>query len=168
MELDLNSLRAQIEEHLETRRMVVFPSLPRAGDISATVYWDTSHNPDFKSFVAAAEAAGVRMITLFSRELDDDLIDATLGQLAELNLDRDERRSLESRLKEMRAFSGFTGEIELSFDLGARVFVFDLQTEWFSDLNELIDQIEDTYESHEGDEDNDDDLPLGGGYFPRN
>ncbi|MBV8842854.1 MAG: hypothetical protein JO307_08585 [Bryobacterales bacterium] len=168
MQLNLNSLRAQIEEHLESRGIVVFPSLPRAGDIGATVHWDTTRNPDFKAFVAAAEAAGVRMMTLFARELEDDLIEDTLEQLGSLNFDRDERRVMESRLREMRAYAGFTCEIELSFDQGARVFVFDLQTEWFSDLNDLIDQIEDLYDTEDHGEDEDDDLPFGGRYLPRN
>jgi hypothetical protein len=168
MQLNLNSLRAQIEEHLESRRIVVFPSLPRAGDISSTVYWDTSHNADFKAFVAAAEAGGVRLITLFSRELEDELIEETLNQLNQLDMDRDERRTIELHLKEIRAFAGFTCEIELSFELNSRVYVFDLQTEWFSDLNDVIDQIEDLYESEDHEDDNEDDLRLGGGYFPRN
>jgi hypothetical protein len=171
MQLNLNSLRAQIEEHLKSSGMIAFPSLPRVGDIGATIYWDTARCPEFKDFLAAAETAGVKIVTLFARELEDDLIDDTLAQLDALDMDRDERRSIEKRIKEMRAYVGFTCEIELAFDLGPRVYMFDLQTEWFSDLNDLIDQIEELYDAEDKDDDEDedeDDMPLRGGYFPKN
>src|SRR5215472_14671459 len=166
MQLNLNSLRAQIEEHLQSRGMAIFQSLPRAGDLSSTIYWDTDRYPDFEGFVAAADAAGVRMLTLFVRELEEEMIEDTLNQLAESDIDRDERRSMEKRLKEMRAYTGFTCEIELSFDIDSRVYVFDLQTEWYSDLQDLIDQVDQMFDSEDNDEEND--IPLGGGYFPRN
>ena len=49
--------------------------------------------------------------------------------------------------------------------------MFDLQTEWFSDLNDLMDQIEELYDAEDEDDDEDedeDDMPLRGGYFPKN
>ena len=106
------------------------------------------------------------MVTLFARELDDEMIEDTLGQLSELDIDRDEQRSMERRLKEMRAYTGFTCEIELSFDIDSRVYVFDLQTDWYSDLQDLIDQVDEMMDTEDDDEQND--IPLGGGYFPRN
>ena len=166
MQLNLNSLRAQIEDHLQSRGIAIFQSLPRAGDLSSTIYWDTNRYPDFTAFLAAADAAGVRMVTLFARELDDEMIEDTLGQLSELDIDRDEQRSMERRLKEMRAYTGFTCEIELSFDIDSRVYVFDLQTDWYSDLQDLIDQVDEMMDTEDDDEQND--IPLGGGYFPRN
>ena len=77
-------------------------------------------------------------------------------------LPNDERRTVEQRLREMRAYLGFTCQIELSFDLGPRIYVFDLHTDWFDDLNELLDRIDEAYED-ETDED-----PLSGGYFSKN
>ncbi|HEY7335543.1 MAG TPA: hypothetical protein VH639_11715 [Bryobacteraceae bacterium] len=166
MKLNLDSLRAQIEEHLKSRGLVVFQSLPRLGDMGPMVYWDTDRDSDFKAFLAAAEAAGVRLVTLFARELEEDLIDDALSQLDEAGLDREDRRAIESRLKEMRGYAGFTCQIQLSFDLASRIYVFDLRTDWFNDLNDLIDRIEESYD--DDDEDEDDELPLGGGYFPKN
>jgi hypothetical protein len=168
MQLNLNSLRAQIEEHLKSLGMIAFPSLPRVGDIGATIYWDTARFPDFKDFLTAAETAGAKIVTLFARELEDGLIDDTLVQVEAIDMDRDERRSIEKRIKEMRAYVGFTCEIELAFDLGPRVYMFDLQTEWFSDLNDLIDQIEEIYDVEDEDDNDEDDMPLRGGYFPKN
>ena len=143
--------------------MVIFQSFPRSGEHGTPVYWDTDRHPDYQSFLAAAEAAGVRMVTLYSRELEEDMIDDALEQLGDSGMDRDDRRALESRLKEMRSYLGFTCQIELSFDLAPRVYIFDLRAEWFDDLNDLIDGIEDSYVEEDDGED-----PLGGRFFSNN
>jgi hypothetical protein len=163
MRLNLDSLRAEIQEYLEKRNIVVFHGFPRGGDPTCSVYWDTERHPDFKAFLAAAEAAGVRLVTLYSRELEEDLVEDAMEQLNEAStLDRDERRAIEMRLKEVRSYCGFTCQIELSFDLAPRVYIFDLRTEWFDDLNDLTDRIEDAYRKE------DDGGALGGGYFSKN
>jgi hypothetical protein len=163
MKLNLDSVRSEIQEYLEKRKIVIFHGFPRGGDPTSSVYWDTERQPDFKAFLAAAEAAGVRLVTLYSRELEEDLVEDALEQLAEASsLDRDERRAIEMRLKEVRSYCGFTCQIELSFDLAPRVYIFDLRTEWFDDLNDLTDRIEEAYRKEDGGE------TLGGGYFSRN
>jgi hypothetical protein len=144
--------------------MVLFHGYPRGGDPTSSVYWDTERHPDFRAFLAAAEAAGVRMITLHAREMEEDLVDDALDQLSEASaLDREERRAIELRLKEMRGYCGFTCQIELSFDVAPRVYIFDLRTEWFDDLNDLTDRIEEAYRQNADSGDT-----LGGGYFSRN
>jgi hypothetical protein len=168
MQVNLSSLREQIEEHLRSRGIAIFQSLPRAGDLASTIYWDTGRYPEFKDFLAAADAAGVRMVTLFARELDEEMIEDTLGHLGELDIDRDERRAMEKRLQEMRAYAGFTCEIELSFDVDSRVYVFDLRTDWYADLQDLVEHVQDLLQGTDDDEDEENDMPLSGGYFPRN
>jgi hypothetical protein len=163
MKLNLDTLRSEIQEYLESRGMVVFQSFPRTGEPGPSVYWDTARNSDFRPFLAAAEAAGVRLVSLFAREFEEDQIEDALEQLAEANLDRDERRVIETRLKEMHAYSGFTCQIELSFDLATRVYIFDLRTEWFDDLNDLIDRIEEAYQG-----DDESEGPLSTGYLSKN
>ncbi len=164
MRSNLDSLLNEIQEYLQTRDIVIFQSFPRSGEPGTSVYWDTERHPDFREFLGAAEAAGVRMVTLYSRELEEDLIEDALEQLTGAAIDRDERRSMESRLKEIRGYAGFTCQIELSFDLAARTYVFDLRTDWFDDFNDLVDRIEDSYD----DEDEGETPMSGGGYFSRN
>ena len=43
----------------------------------------------------------------------------------------DERRMTERRLKELRAYDGFTCAIELSFDMGQRAYIFELRTDFW-------------------------------------
>jgi hypothetical protein len=161
MKLNLDTMRSEIQDYLESRGMVVFHGSPREGGDPPTVYWDTEGHPDYHAFLSAAESSGVRLITLWANDFSDDLIDDALDRLQTSALPRDDRRSIQTRLSEMRAYSGFTCQIELSFDLGPRVYIFDLRTEWYDDLNDLLDRIDAAYESEDEDS-------LGGGYFSKN
>ena len=107
------------------------------------VYWDTGLHPDYKEFLAAAEAADARIITFFVREFSTELVEEAWERLEESEMDREERRVIEMRLRECSAYTGFTCQIELSFDSGARVYIFDLRTEWFDDISDLLDRIDD-------------------------
>jgi len=89
------------------------------------------------------------------------VIDEAMERLNESGLERDDRRALEQRLREMRGYGGFTCQIELSFDVAPRVYVFDLRTDWFEDLNEMLHRID------EAREERDDEEPLHG-YFSKN
>jgi hypothetical protein len=95
---------------------------------------------------------------LESRGLAPDVIENALAQLSDTDLERDERRSLEARLNEIRAYEGFTCQIELSFDHAQRTYVFEVRTDWFDELNDLVERIEYSYQD-DGDEN-----PLSGYY----
>jgi len=139
----------------------VFRSYPRTdseGALPGAVYWDSENHPDFREFVEAASAAGVRLLTLYARELTADIVETALAHLSETDLDRDERRALDTRLHEIQAYEGFTCQIELSFDHAQRTYIFEVRTEWFDELNDLVERIEYSFED-EGDEN-----PLSGYY----
>ena len=42
----------------------------------------------------------------------------------------------------MRAYDGFVCEVELSFDHQGSMFVFDLRTDWYQELTEVLEEIE--------------------------
>ncbi len=161
MRPNLDTLRHEIEQHLESRGLAVFRSYPRTESESSsdgTVYWDSQNHPDYRDFVEAACAAGVRLVTLYARELTPDIVENALAQLSDSDLERDERRALDTRLNEIQAYEGFICQIELSFDLAQRTYVFEVRTEWFDELNDLVERIEYSYQD-EGDEN-----PLSGYY----
>lgn len=160
MSPNLTALRSEIQQYLEARGMVVFRSYPRTESerLHGAVYWDSAHHPDYREFVDAAAAAGARLMTLFSREFQSDLVDDVLVQLSDSELERDERRSLETRLNELRAYEGLTCQIELSFDHAQRTYVFDIRSDWFDELNNLVERLDDFYD------DDADENPLSGYY----
>jgi len=141
--------------------MAVFRSYPRTElehSLAGAIYWDTDNHPDYREFVEAAGAAGVRMVTLYAREFTSEIVENSLAQLSDTDLERDERRAIEARLNEMRSYQGFTCQIEMTFDHAQRTYVFDVHTDWFEELNELVERMEDSYQD-EGDEN-----PLSGYY----
>ena len=161
MRSNLNTLSSEIQEHLESRGMVIFRSYPRAESepqLLGAVYWDTDQHPDYREFVAAAAAVGTRLVTMHIREFNADIVDNALARLSDSELERDERRSLELRLNEMRAYEGFICQIELSFDHAQRTYVFDIRTDWFDELNDQISRMDDYFD------DDEDENPLSGYY----
>lgn len=160
MKLNLDTMRSEIQDYIEARGIAVFHGAPR-GDDAPAVYWNIETHPDYRTFLATAEAAGVRIVTLYANEFDADVIDEAVERLNESGLGRDERRAVEQRLGEMRGYGGFTCQIELSFDVAPRVYVFDLRTDWFEDLDDMLHRIDDAHEEPE------DEGPLHG-YFSKN
>jgi hypothetical protein len=128
----------------------------------SAAYWDVAGHPDFRTFLATAEAAGVRLVALFAHEFRDETIDDAAELLEESDLGRDDRRAVEQRLREFGTYTGFVCEIEVSFDLGSRAYIFDLRTDWYDEFSEILDRIEGDL----GEEEND--QPLGGPYFSKN
>ncbi|HLJ14832.1 MAG TPA: hypothetical protein VKV15_10080 [Bryobacteraceae bacterium] len=163
MRQNLDTLRAEIQEYLEVHQFIVFHGHSRLMDSLPVVYWDLDHYPDYRLFLKAAEATGSRLIVFHQREFSTDLIDNSLEQLHEVELAPAERRTLERRLKGLRVYEGFTCTLELSFDYQNRVYVFDLRTEWYNELNDILDEIDALLPEEE----EDDEGPMGG-YFSKN
>ncbi len=93
MRPNLDTLRHEIEQHLESRGLAVFRSYPRTdseGTLTGAVYWDSENHPDYREFVEAAFAAGVRLVTLSAREFTADIVETALAHLADTDLERDE------------------------------------------------------------------------------
>ena len=160
MKLNLDSVRAEIQEYLESRGMAVFQAFPGIDEDAPVVQWDTEHYPDYRAFLAVAETAGVKLVALHANEFHDDVIDETQKRLAESTIAGGDRSAMERRLREMRRYEGYTCQIELSFDLPPRIYVFDLRTEWFQELSDMLDQIDEASDEP--------DLPGPSGYFSKN
>jgi hypothetical protein len=164
MKQNLDVLKTEIQEHLESRKLVVYYAYSRSLDALPILMWDTGRFPDYKKFVAAAEAAGVKLIVMHSREFSAEYVENAMEGLEDSEMTAEERRSVERRLREMRAYDGFTCAIELSFDMGQRAYIFELRTEWYDEFSELLDEIDTTLI----DDDEDDDEGPMGGYFSKN
>jgi hypothetical protein len=156
---NLDHLMRDILAHLDHEGFVPFKSQPRGPDLgNAAVYWDTERYPDYREFLTAAASAGARLITVWSREFSPGLVDDAMASLSEANLPRDERREIERRLKEFRSYEGFVCQIELSFAHDQRTYIFDQPTDWFEELEQMLDQLDDSLEGSQ------DENPLGGFY----
>ena len=166
MKPNLDTLNAEIEEHLGAEGLAIFHGNARMMDSLPLAYWDVEKYPDYKLFVKSAQAAGAKLMILNQRHLNSDTLDDALEQLAVSDLPTDEQRTIERRLKELRAYDGFTCSLELSFDYQGRVYMFDMQTEWYEELNNLLEDLE-FLDSGEDDDDHEAPGPIGN-YFSKN
>jgi hypothetical protein len=165
MKANLDSLKTEIAEYLENGSFVVFHGASRAAEEEAPVVeWDHVRHPDFRDFLQVAEQVGEKLVVFHSREFSVELIDEALERIEAADLPREESRGLERRLRELRGYEGFTCAIELSFDHATRMYLYSVQTDWYEDLLDILDDLE---SSLPDEEDEGEEGPIGG-YFSRN
>ncbi len=165
MDLNLDTLKREILEYLHSGGFAVFHGSPGGLDSLPLVLWDTGHYPDYHSFLDAALHAGAKLIVFASREFGSDDVEELFAQLDDCDLERDERRELEERLRELRVFDGVTCSIELAFAYNSHFYVFEVQPDWFGDFQNVEDEILAHLTGAGGDPDESDSL---GGYFSKN
>lgn len=162
MKHNLDSLKDEIGGYLDTEGFLVFHGYARSLEAGRCVRWNVEAQPDFRVFLAVARQAGVKLIVFAALQFGTGLIEETLSELEEADIPREDKRSLERRLREFLAYDGFTSEIELSFDYLDQTYAFQLRTDWYSDYEDLLDEADATIPEEE-----DDEGPIGG-YFSNN
>src|SRR5215471_15713388 len=163
MDLNLDTLKREILEYLESREFAVFRSTPGALEGSPMVLWDTEHYPDYQMFLEAASKLGVKLILYASAEFEASDIDDLLEHLDDLDFEDDEERDYQSRLRKMRVYEGLTCSIELAFNHDGRLYVYEVQTDWYEEFVGIEEEITASITGDELDEG--DSL---GGYFSKN
>jgi hypothetical protein len=163
MSTNLDTLKDEVEKYLVEQGFNVFYGQSRLLDSLPIIYWDCDRSSDFRKFLTVAQAAEVKMVVFHHRDFTPDNIDEALDRLEAAGLPHEDSRTLERRLKELRGYEGFTCALELSFDYQGRIYVFDLTTEWYEELSDILDEID----MSSVDEDEDDEGPIGG-YFSQN
>jgi hypothetical protein len=153
MPQNLETLKAEIEAHLEQLQMAVFHGYHRMPDAITQVSWDVERQPDFRLFLQAARDAGATLIVFHQQPFAMDQIDEALDQLEDCDLTREEKRNYETRLRQLQAYEGFTCSLELSFLHEGRVFVFEQHTDWYESFADIVSEIEAASEDEEESED---------------
>lgn len=161
MKPNLDLLKDEIERHLEESGLAIFYGYSRRLDSAPVVCWDCGQYPDYKKFIEAARKAAAKIIVFHQRVFSSEQVDEALEQLEACSLPREEYREFEQRLTGMRGYDGLVCALELSFDHEGRIFLFDLRTDWYEELTEILDEIE-VLTTDSGDD------PTMGGYFSKN
>jgi hypothetical protein len=165
---NLDILKQELLDYIVSEGFAVFRSQPGAFDVPTAIYWDTEGHPEYQAFLNVAKSADARMIIFAHRELQAEEIEDALEQLEECDLGREEKRSVERNLNELRAFVGATCSIEMAFDFQGRLYVYELVTEWFQtfmDLSELIMTASSSDSEHDDEDGSDSSF---GGYYSKN
>ena len=166
MDLNLDTLKLEIQEYLTSKEFAVFRTCPGSLEGNPMVMWDAETYPDYQMFLDVAKRAGINLILFGSSEFDGDDLDDQVEQLDACGLTREEHREMESRLRELRPHAGQTCSLELAFDHHSRLYVYEVQPDWYQEYLGLEEEIFDRL-TDGGDTDDDDDPSLGG-YYSKN
>ena len=166
MDLNLDALKLEIQEYLTAKEFAVFRSSPGGLEGNPMVMWDAEKHPDWQMFLDVAQKAGINLILFGSRYFDGDDLDDLVEQLDACGLTREEHREMESRLHELRPHSGQTCSLELAFDHHSRLYVYEVQPDWYEEYLGLEEEIFDRL-TEGADVDEDEDTSLGG-YYSKN
>lgn len=164
MDLNLDTLKREILEYLDGSGFTVFHSSPGGLDNQPMVLWDAERFPDYRMFLDVARQLGCKLVCFASRELQPEEIDDLLLQIDESTIERDEARDFQSRLRGLRSYEGVTCTLELAFDFASRLYVYDVQPDWYEEFLNIEDEIMAQYETGD-DVDDSDSL---GGYYNKN
>ena len=162
--LNLDSLKQELLDYIVSEGFAVFRGQPGYLEALPTLDWDSAAHPEYHAFLNVAKVAGARIIVFAHRELRSEDLEIVIEQAEECELPREEMRSVERGLADLRAFIGSTGSIEMAFDYQGRMYVYELMTDWFQtfiDLSELV-------MAASSPDDNDDDEDSFGGYYSKN
>jgi len=141
MDLNLDTLKQEILEYLEHSEFAIFRSAPGGLESLPLVLWDSDTFPDYQMFLEAARKTGAKMILFASRQFSSPEIDEAVEELDECDLSREERRDLETRLRELRVHEGVTCSLELAFDHHARMYVYEVRPDWYDEFLSIGDEI---------------------------
>ena len=160
MDLNLDTVKREILEYLESSQFAVFRSHPGSLDGLPMVTWDIERYPDYQMFLETARKIGCKMILFASRDFDEAEIEEALEQLDECDMGTEERLDIERRLRGMRGYEGVTCSLELGFDHHARMYVYELRPDWYEEFLAVCEEIT----CHLPVEEDDDDGTIGGIY----
>jgi hypothetical protein len=164
---NLDSLKQELLDYIVSEGFAVFRGQPGLFEGLPTVMWDTEAHPEYQSYLNVAKVAGARIIVFAHREFPLDELEEAVEQAQDCELPREELRSIERNLAELRSFVGNTCSIEMAFDYEGRMYVYELVTEWFQtflDLSELL-----MATNSPGDDGGDDESDSSfGGYYSKN
>ena len=167
MKLNLDSLKTEVATYLNENGFILFHGFSRTFDEVPEVEWDSVHYPDYRQFLDVARQLGIRLVVLHYREFSSNIIDRALDELPSSGFEYQEQKQFEQKLKELAIYDGFTCLVELSFEQTGTLYVFELRTEWYNQLNALLEEMDMASDVEESDEEEEDENPLGG-YYSKN
>jgi hypothetical protein len=165
---NLDILKQELLDYIISEGFAVFRSQPGALETLPSIYWDTEAHPEYQAYLNVAKISDARVIIFAHREFEAEELDDALEQMQDCELGREEQRSIERSLNDLRAFVGATCSIEMAFDYQGRMYVYELVTEWFQTFIELSDLLIAAATPNSDDNDEDETDSSFGGYYSKN
>jgi len=164
VDLNLDTLKREIPDYLDANGFAVFRTRPGALEGFPLLLWDTDNHPDYQPYLDVARKTGTAVILFATAEFAPSDIDDLVEQLEAMELTREEQRDYEKRLRSFRTYEGVTCSLELAFDYNSRLYVYELQPDWYEEFVSLEEELM----ARLGEDDSDEDDDSLGGYYSRN
>jgi hypothetical protein len=161
---DLNSLSDRILEDLKAQGLAVFQGFLGHTHGATEAYWDAHRHPEHGGYLAIARQVGAKIVVMSQMEFQEAMAEEALADLEECDLSAREKRSLQKRLRDMRAYMGFTCAVKLSFDHDGRAYIYEVRADWYTEFLGILAQLDHSLE----DDDYDDENGCGEDYLSRN
>lgn len=168
MDLDLDKIKQEILDYIAAEGFAVFRGQSGALEGLPMVFWDADGHPEYQAFLAVAKSAGARIVIFAHRTFTAEEVDDAFEQIDDCDFGREERRSIERGLSDLRPFAGLTCSVELAFDYQGRMYVYELVTEWFQTFADLSDLLMAASSSGPEEDDEDESGSSFGGYYSKN
>jgi hypothetical protein len=165
VDLNIETLKSEILEYLESTDFAVFRSHAGGLEGMSVITWDTERCPDYRAFLDTARKAGEKLILFASREMAEEEVEEAVGELVDTDFPRDERRELENRLAKAQRHVGATCALELAFGHNTHFYVYEARPDWYEDFLEACDDISSVLSIEGGEEAGSDGL---GGFYSNN
>lgn len=164
MHPDLDTLITEVPAYLDSHGFATFHGLSRIAEDKPVVLWDTARRPGYQEFLDCADRLGVKVIVLHTRSFDEQTLADLQAEIEEGQLPHNEQRDLERRLHALKAYTGFTAALELSFDWAGAIYMYEVRSEFMNELLSIMNDLDDSFlEQDPGEEGS-----LGGGFYSRN
>ncbi len=163
MDLNLDTLKRSISEHLERSDFAIFRHDPGNFDANLVVTWDSETYPDFQMFLDAARKLGVKMILYAAREFDEAELSEVEDDLEAYDMPRDDKRDYAKTLDAFRSNVGVTCSIELAFHFETHFYLYEVRADWYDEFVGISDEVT-AFGGMNDDDEVDSDGGLGGFY----
>jgi hypothetical protein len=163
--INLGTLKSEIQHYLERSEFAVFHSHVGGLEAFSTISWDTDAWPDYRTFLETARKSGATLILFASREFEEDEILEATDEMDSMQFSRDDRREMEGRLKAAKRHIGETCSLELAFGQGPQMYVYELRPDWYDEFLDAVEEIDTLFTGGEDGEDAGDGL---GGFYSNN
>ena len=141
MDLNLETLKSEIVDYLAVSDFAIFRSHPGGLEAQSVVAWDTERFPDYRMFLDTAQKAGQKLILFASREFEQDELDEASEALEDADLEREEKREFENRIRRARKHIGAVCALELAFDYNSHFYVYEARPDWYEEFLDAYDEL---------------------------
>ena len=164
MDLNLDTLKSSIAEHLEKSDFAVFHHDPGTFNINQVVTWDIETFPDFGMFLDTARKLGVRMILCSTRTFEESELAEAEEDLESSEMSREDRRDYGKTLKSFREYAATTCSIELAFQHETHFYLYEARSDWYDEFVGITEEVL-TFGDSDEEEDGGDSM---GGFYSKN